>query len=573
MNHITRIYSIIPKNKIKYFYYLIFLVFISVLLETVGIGLIYPLIKIINTEQVNINSYLPIVFNPLSRFYQNLSLNKKEIIVIYILIITFLFILKFLIQLLSSFLFSKFLSLAVSDISNKFYNYYLERPFSHSSKNDSSKEMNIIINKIAIVSNDCFYALINIIPEIFILFTLLILLFLINYKIIFFVIILLIVVFFIFIILKKYLIKIGELRIRHFSKVIQLLQEGFSGLLEIKLFGIENKFLKKFNFHNTRRIYAERKFNFINTSQRIVIEFLFAVGFLIYLFFYVINNQDIEQLVPIFALYTIVMVRVLPSVHRIIYNFNRIINAESSSKFVYSQLKFINNVYKNISKKNNINFNELLVKDLFFRYSKDKKYLFNKINFKISKGDIVGIVGDSGRGKTTFLKIILGLLIPEKGGVFLNKKNINLNLKNWHSIASYAAQTPYFINDTIQKNIILGSKKSFNKNNYLNAIKFAAINDFINQLSNKGDTIVGERGLRLSQGQKQRICLARIFYLKPKFIILDESTSALDNNTEKVILQNLYNLNKKERTTIIIVSHRESALKICKKIININKFK
>jgi ABC-type multidrug transport system fused ATPase/permease subunit len=199
--------------------------------------------------------------------------------------------------------------------------------------------------------------------------------------------------------------------------------------------------------------------------------------------------------------------------------------------------------------------------------------LFNKFNFKISKGDIVGIVGDSGRGKTTFLKIILGLLIPEKGGVFLNKKNINLNLKNWHSLASYVSQTPYFINDTIQKNIILGSKKSFNKDNYLNAVKFAAINDFINKLSNKGDTIVGERGLRLSQGQKQRICLARIFYLKPKFIILDESTSALDDNTEKVILQNLRNLNKKERTTIIIVSHRESALKICKKIININKFK
>lgn len=575
MRLLYNIYLVIPKDKIKYFYLLIFLSFFSSFLESIGISLIYPLLQIINNNPNEILSSSSSVLdslNKISLFLYSQSYSKNKIIIIYISIIIFFFVLKFILQIALSFLFAKFLAGLFSEISNKFYNYYLEKPLSLSSNQDSAKSVNTILNKLSIVINDSLNALIYIISESFIFFFLLFLLFLINFKVLYLILVLILVVFCIFIFFKKISTLLGKKRLLHFSKTIQILQEGFSGLLEIKLFRIENKFLRKFNYHNTKRVESEKKFNFIASAQRIILENIFIIGFLCYLLFYASNEGIDKELLSLLGLYLTVLVRCLPSLNRITYNFTRVVNADYATKFVYSQLRLMNKVKKIDFINKNVNFKKLEFKNLFFKYPKESRYLFRKINFKIFKGDILGIVGKSGSGKTTFLKIILGLLHHEKGEIFFNNKNIEQNFNDLYSVTSYLSQNSYFTNDTVKENIILGSKKKFNRNHFLDSINLSNSRDLINKLPHKENTILGEKGMRLSHGQKQRICLARIFYLSPKFIILDEATSALDYNSEKIILDNLLILNKRYKTTIIIVSHRKSTQKICKRIINIRKY-
>ena len=186
----------------------------------------------------------------------------------------------------------------------------------------------------------------------------------------------------------------------------------------------------------------------------------------------------------------------------------------------------------------------------------------------IKKNETLGIIGQSGVGKSTLVNLIIGLLDTDKGKIQVDGKDIQNNIKNWQNSIGYIPASCYLLDDTIKNNIAFGVKEqNINDEMIKKAAKDAQIYDYIIGLEQKFDTIIGERGVKLSDGQKQRIGIARELYRNNEILVLDEATSTLDINTEDEILETLSNFKKSK--TIIIISHRNNTIKICDRVISL----
>jgi len=192
----------------------------------------------------------------------------------------------------------------------------------------------------------------------------------------------------------------------------------------------------------------------------------------------------------------------------------------------------------------------------FFYQAKQK--IIRDLSFKIKKGEMVGIIGPSGTGKTTTVDLLLRLLRPQQGEILLDGQNISkIRLNEWHQNIGYVSQDVFLINDSIENNIRFYNEYLF-KDDIERAAKMANIHEFICSLPEKYKTIVGERGVSLSVGQRQRIALARVLAKKPEILILDEATSALDSESEKLVQDAIERLHGK--VTIVIIAHRLSTI-------------
>lgn len=200
---------------------------------------------------------------------------------------------------------------------------------------------------------------------------------------------------------------------------------------------------------------------------------------------------------------------------------------------------------------------ELSFENIFFSYP-ERGEVVADFNLSIKKGEMVGIIGPSGAGKTTIVDLLLRLYEPDKGEIKIDGKNINeINLDDWRGNIGYVAQDIFILNDTIKNNIIFYNK-AVSEEGAIESAKLVNLHDFIMSLPDGYDTIVGDRGVFLSGGQRQRIILARILATKPQLLVLDEATSSLDGESELAIKEVIDNLRGK--TTVIIIAHRLSTI-------------
>jgi len=208
-------------------------------------------------------------------------------------------------------------------------------------------------------------------------------------------------------------------------------------------------------------------------------------------------------------------------------------------------------------------------KNLNFSYGKRK--IFSNLNLKINKNEKVALVGHSGSGKTTLVKLLFRFYDLDSGKVLLDNQDItDLKQESLREELSIVPQEGILFNDTIYNNIAFSNSKA-GREEVLEAIKFSQLDDFISKLPNKESTIVGERGVKLSGGEKQRVSIARAILADKKILVLDEATSSLDSKTEYQIQRDLQRL-MKSRTTIII-AHRLSTVMSSDKIVVMDKGK
>lgn len=213
----------------------------------------------------------------------------------------------------------------------------------------------------------------------------------------------------------------------------------------------------------------------------------------------------------------------------------------------------------------NLDFKQSLVFDTVnFSYSKGAETLRN-VSFQVKKGEIVGLIGQSGAGKTTVVDLILKLFRPNLGRILIDGKDIqSINTKTWRNHIGYVSQEIFLLNDTIENNIRFYGP-AVSHDDIITAAKMANVYEVIQELPDKFSTITGERGVKLSGGQRQRIVLARALARKPDLLVLDEATSALDNESEALIQKALENL--KGKITTVIIAHRLSSVMICDRLI------
>ena len=201
--------------------------------------------------------------------------------------------------------------------------------------------------------------------------------------------------------------------------------------------------------------------------------------------------------------------------------------------------------------------------DLSFSY-KGKENALSHINLEVPKGSMVAVVGHSGSGKSTFIDLIMGFYFSQKGDLRIDQDNINeINLRDWRKLLGYIPQQPFLFNASIRENLLWANNDA-KKSDVEHVCRLANAEEFILNLDKKYDALVGERGVKLSGGEAQRICLARALIRRPKLLILDEATSALDSHSELLIKESIENL--AGETTIICIAHRLSTIQSADRI-------
>ena len=187
-------------------------------------------------------------------------------------------------------------------------------------------------------------------------------------------------------------------------------------------------------------------------------------------------------------------------------------------------------------------------------------------------GRSVGIVGTSGAGKTTIVDVLLGLLEPESGRILADGVDVKTNYRGWLKNIGYIPQTIFMTDSTIRKNVAFGvPEEEIDDGKVWQALKEAALDEFVKELPEGLDTQIGERGIRLSGGQRQRIGIARALFEDPEVLVLDEATSALDNDTEAAIMDSINRLHG--RKTLVIIAHRLQTIEKCDMIYSIGEGK
>lgn len=214
------------------------------------------------------------------------------------------------------------------------------------------------------------------------------------------------------------------------------------------------------------------------------------------------------------------------------------------------------------------NKNSILLENVFFKYTSSKEPVLNDINIEIPTNKITAIVGESGSGKSTLLKLLLGFYYPTNGNLYVGDCNIkDINLKDWRKKCGVIMQEGYIFSGSLMQNITLSTLEP-DKEKFIKSLKIAELFNKVETLPMKEHTKIGEVGISLSGGEKQRLLIARAVYKNPDFVFLDEATSSMDSITEKNIMKNLKSF-LQNRTTVII-AHRLSTIKNADNIIVMN---
>jgi ABC-type bacteriocin/lantibiotic exporter with double-glycine peptidase domain len=213
---------------------------------------------------------------------------------------------------------------------------------------------------------------------------------------------------------------------------------------------------------------------------------------------------------------------------------------------------------------------EVRLDEVWFRYPTRDVPAIRGLSFDIRAGESFGIIGKTGSGKSTLLDVILGILEPDGGTVFVDGIPLDERRDEWQRSIGYVPQDVYLVDDTLRSNVALGwYSDDVDEERVLEAIRLAELNDVVDALPDGLETRVGERGVRLSGGQRQRVGLARALYTRPSVLVLDEATSNLDQVTERQIVDTLTEL--RGGLTMIVVTHRIATVRNCDRILHIEE--
>lgn len=347
----------------------------------------------------------------------------------------------------------------------------------------------------------------------------------------------------------------------------QNLIQFFHAFKEIVLLGKRESFIAAYQVHARKKAGIQAIQTSLNALPRMVIEILFVGLFVTTIAYLCLDQESPVEMIGILGGYLYAGFRLMPGL-------NRIINQLNIFKSVIPSIERVYQEYTMVAAKENyvsvpaFQFNHSIeIKDLSFRYLNTKKDALDHVSLQIKKGECIGIVGETGSGKSTLVDLILGLLKPYVGSILVDGQ-YPVHSYQWHQKIGYVPQSIYLTDDAIEKNIAFG-EKDIDLNRLNLAIDSAQLRKFIDVLPEGVKTVVGERGIRLSGGERQRIAIARALYHNPEVLIFDEATSALDNDTEARLMETI-NAVSRDRT-VIMIAHRLTTLKDCHRIVVMDK--
>ena len=571
INTFRRLFSLLALKERKSFWFLLSLIFTVALLEMLGIASIMPFIAMLTNPKLIETNY---ILNMIFEFSKNFGIeNSLDFSFFLGFIVFFVLVFSLLIKGMTLFYQYQFIYQLEKTLGTRLFKNYLKQGYSWFLDRHSANLGKNILSEIQLIITNAVRPTIELISRSLIVFFILILLLIVDTKLTIIIALILSFSYIIFfLIFRKYLKRIGDKRLQSNESRFTLTSEAFGAIKEVKLAGLEKIFISLFSKSAQNYAKTQTFFQVISQIPRLFLEGIAFGGILIIILSTMYRTNNFINTLPVLSLYVYAGYRLMPALQQIYSSFSNIRFIEPSiNKIFFEEIQIENSQqYKD---ENQLLLNKSLnLKNIQFSYPNSSKVSLKNINISIQAKSTIGITGVTGSGKSTLVDVLSGLLEVQKGSLIVDEKEISKeNIRSWQNSIGYVPQNIFLFNDSIAANIAFTQNMSdINYQKVEEVSKIANLHNFVlNDLPEQYQTRVGERGVRLSGGQLQRIGIARALYKTPSLLILDEASSALDVHTEKLVMDSIDNMHQK--LTIIIIAHRLYTLKNCEKIFLLEK--
>lgn len=570
LNIIKNVYNItLDHSNKKLVYLFIFFSIFNSLSEIFSIGILFPLIDILldsNRFLENEKFFLVVNF---------LNLNKENYANFFLLFFALSIIVAYLTKIIAVVILSKITHELGYNLSNKIFSKTIYKDYIYHVKSNTS----VFLGNIEKVENTrgVAFALFDLIKSIILIFSIASFMIIIDPKIVIF---LFVVLFLIYLLLvktfKSRLSNYGNFNAELVNQRFKVLQESTANLKDVIIRNVYEILISNFEKILSKIKNIRFKSDLINLIPQQIILLTASLVLILLIFIFSNSQQGLLYYISLLVGMILGIQRILPSFQNLFSIWVTIKmdypSVQDVSKIIYSEKS---NAEIDYEKKNNEKIlfeNKLTLKNLEFSYDQKKK-IISDINIELKKGFSYGILGNSGTGKSTLIDLIIGLLKCDKGKILVDDKEITgLNLKSWQKKISYVPQEPILLDTSVNENITFNHITLENEQEKINKVtKLSEAYNFIQKLDNKFKTIVGEKGSRISGGQKQRLAISRALFKNFDILIMDESTNAIDYEIEDKIYENI--LSEYKDKLILIISHRKSIYKKLDHLIEIKNGK
>jgi len=562
-----KLFSILSKRERRSSVWMFILMVIGALSEAAGVASIVPFMSVLsNPSMVNENILLSEAF----------AWSGMDSIDAFTIAMGFFFLGVFFVSLalqaLNQWVQIRFSKLKVHSIGSRLLKGYLDQPYEWFLNRHTSKMSTTILSEINQVVSKSLLPAVQLVAKIIVVIALLVVLLIIDpvlaisstlvisssYVII-------------YMLVRSPLYRIGDRRYLANLNRYKLTQEILGGIKDVKIGCHEKNMLDRFMPSSYKTANEEVKAQVINMLPGYLMQAIVFGGVVVVFLYLKQAHGSISNALPVLSAFGFAAYRLLPALQQVFRHITSIRANEAALDGLIEQMTSLEPQYDQAIDEPEHRFsslqNAILLRNIEYSYPGAPERALKGLTLEIRAKERVGFVGSSGSGKTTTVDVILGLLAPSSGSMFIDGVEVTRrNVRQWQRSIGYVPQHIFLSDETIAANIAFGIKpKAIDMTAVTKAAKMANLHDFISShLPDGYHTEVGERGVRLSGGQRQRIGIARALYNDPDVLILDEATSALDNQTEKAVMEAVDKLANQK--TIILIAHRLSTVRQCDRI-------
>ncbi len=560
---------LLDKKQKKKMILLVFLMLIGAVLETLGVSMIYPVVKVVMTpDAVEDSWYLQIICDIFRIDYGD----TRSLMVVVMTGLVVIFALKNIFLFFQQKVQLKFVYTNQFATSRRMminfmlrpYEYYLNADTSviqRSITSDVNNMYGLILSLLQLVSEGIVFVclvVVSLVTDVWMSITVAVLL----------VTALLIIK----CVLKPIMRRAGEENQDYYSGLYKWIDQSVMGIKEIKIANRESYFINEYAKCGAAYVGAVQRYNLYNATPRLLIETVAIAGMILYVMISMLRGGNIENIMPQLGILAVAAMRLIPCANRINNHLTSISYFEPFFMGVSDNLQeeirdesinYDEEAYREIREVEKLEIRDKIeLRDIVYKYPNSEVLIFDHADMEIPIGKSVGIVGTSGAGKTTVVDILLGLLRLRSGQILADGMEVREHYRSWLKNIGYIPQTIFMIDSTIRKNVAFGyADEEIDDEKVWRALGEAQLDEFVRGLPEGLDTGIGERGIRISGGQRQRIGIARALFEDPEVLVLDEATSALDNETEAAIMDSINRLHG--RKTLIIIAHRLQTIEKC----------